>query len=312
MPFTEMNASCQPSEIYIHGEPGAVIRPEHDLGTSQVVLVVADGGPRVHLTGLTFVDGLAIRVDGSELTMENCVFDGSRTGQVGPDGGEQLIPRRRMLASSPPPASPPSSPPRPPDRALNVHGGYVHMLRSVFAQLEGGAIVVTERGALALDSCELRGNRADDGGAALIVGGSASFALSVFESNAASREGGALAVRAGAVILGDGTLFERNRAPTGRSISLTGGTLRYELPTPPARWVLIPDGSTISTLTFGTIESDFPFPCSAGVYAPTNDTLVQSGPMCGGPCPPGHFCSGSTTDPIPCPAGTYCPQVKRG
>ena len=42
-------------------------------------VLVADGAPRLHLIGLRFVEGLAIRIDGGELDVDDCVFDGNRT-----------------------------------------------------------------------------------------------------------------------------------------------------------------------------------------------------------------------------------------
>lgn len=77
------------------------------------------------------------------------------------------------------------------------------------------------------------------------------------------------------------TLLVRNRAARGSAIRLSStATLEYTLPTPPARWVFVTGtGSTSSVAPGSEVDSDFPFPCSAGLVGST-EAEHQTGPQC--------------------------------
>ena len=78
------------------------------------------------------------------------------------------------------------------------------------------------------------------------------------------------------------------------------------LPTPLSHWVFITDGSDRSRLTTGSIDSDYPFPCSPGIVGSSKASRDQSGPQCSYPCPKGYYCPLATSEPKPCTLGSYC------
>lgn len=75
----------------------------------------------------------------------------------------------------------------------------------------------------------------------------------------------------------NGTIFEANAAPHGRSFELINGSIHYTLPAPPGRWVNVRQGNTFFGLE--TEELDFPFACSPGVVGGSTPE-VQKAPGC--------------------------------
>ena len=101
-------------------------------------------------------------------------------------------------------------------------------------------------------------------------------------NNSATISGGALRVIAGTVNLLNKTILSANSAPSGSSALVNGrGSVTYTLPAPSGRWVLTPDGLTYR-LERGSIETDFPFTCNAGLVGGPS-AVDQSSPACGGP-----------------------------
>ena len=49
------------------------------MGAAEAPPPSPEGAPRIHLIGLRFVEGLAIRVEGGGLDVDDCFFDGNRT-----------------------------------------------------------------------------------------------------------------------------------------------------------------------------------------------------------------------------------------
>ena len=84
------------------------------------------------------------------------------------------------------------------------------------------------------------------------------------------------------------------------------GELSYTLPAPLAHWIYITDGSGRTQLTPSSINGDYPFPCSPGIFGNSNRTEDQSGPQCTGICPSGFFCPIATSVPTPCRLGAFC------
>ena len=103
---------------------------------------------------------------------------------------------------------------------------------------------------------------------------------------------------------------ESRRSQRRLSRSTTGGPiptrqqLSYVLPAPPAHWILALDGIA-SDIPHGGIDSDYPFPCSAG-YLGGATPEWQRGPQCREPCPKGKFCGPATLVAQNCTAGSYC------
>lgn len=89
-------------------------------------------------------------------------------------------------------------------------------------------------------------------------------------------------VDGGRVRLLNKTMFSRNWAPAGGAIHLVpAGSIEYELPAPPGRYLFIPQGDTLQ-LQAGGVELDFPYACAAGVMGGIS-TVEQTGPGCAGP-----------------------------
>jgi hypothetical protein len=179
------------------------------------------------------------------------------------------------------------------------------------SQLEGDANVTL------IDS-NVRGNRAQTGGAVHVSGGSMlRIEYSSIVDNAASVSGGAIQVRGaspllsleqpltslpscscpncawlnlrmqvelGRVELLNMTLLDQNTAPNGHGSSIylaSSGSLRYTLPTLPARYLFIRQGDTFE-LRPGAEDASFPYACPAGVVGGSLPE-EQSGPACSRP-----------------------------
>ncbi len=85
----------------------------------------------------------------------------------------------------------------------------------------GGGAVFTKRGTLRVTATRFEHNEGATGGAALIEGlADAAFAQCVFAGNAATNEGGALAVRDDAAVALHDCRFENNRAPAGTAVAV--------------------------------------------------------------------------------------------
>eukprot|EP00966_Prymnesium_polylepis_P061918 1436653-Prymnesium_polylepis.1 len=112
----------------------------------------------------------------------------------------------------------------------------------------------------------------------------------------------------GQVYLSNRTFFERNIAGgSGSSINLVfPGTLDYTFPAPPGRYLFVRTGNTF-LLADGAEDSDFPYPCPAGIIGGFNAD-VQRSPACSRPCDGGRYCPPATTQSQPCPVGYYVRQ----
>jgi hypothetical protein len=76
-------------------------------------------------------------------------------------------------------------------------------------------------------------------------------------------------------------------------------SVSYELPAPLGRWAFDPVNAGISYLPLSTtIESDYPYACSAGLLG--ESYASQSTPGCSGPCPAGSWCGMGSHVPTPC------------
>eukprot|EP00966_Prymnesium_polylepis_P026930 622619-Prymnesium_polylepis.1 len=207
-----IDANVTSSEIVIQGD-GATLQS----AAGGPAFVIRAGAPRVRLTDLRLDDSVAISIEGGDVTIDGCHFDGAAaTGREG--NGRALTEDDGR-----------------PAHALKVQGGRVRVKGVTFSALRGGAALVTA-GELLVDNCTFQGNAADMGGAVLITGGSARITRTQFSRNRAQTSGGALQVDGGACVLADGTQFLDNRAPLGSSLQFSGGVLNYELPSPLAHW----------------------------------------------------------------------------
>ena len=193
---------------------------------------------------------------------------------------------------------------------LVVDGGRVDvsqcLFRNVTTATDGGAISVTS-GTLIVRSSRFEGNSAlGNGGAVHVANGDVSLEACRFAGNTAGVQGGALHVSGGHVALRSGTLLEGNSARSGgRSLFVNdGGTLAYHLPAPLGRWIY--GGSLTYEQLVGSVDSDYPLPCSAGLYGNGLGAPHQTGPQCSGPCPQGFYCPPATVEPLAC-SGGYCP-----
>ena len=213
------------------------------------------------------------------------------------------------------------------------------------APFSGGAVRATG-GATSLLNCTLSGNLARSGSAIAVSGDATRVTVtgSLLQGNIA-RERGTLHVLGGGVMLEAGTRFVGNTAGGGgHSISHTNGRIVYGLPTPLGHWLastfrciwyripcpvgddqcvyddqpLLPsqpcdlatqpelEGRVITILPLGSIDEDYPYLCSSGLYGSTSDVSVQSTPQCQGYCPGGYKCGPATVVPVACSPGTYC------
>eukprot|EP00966_Prymnesium_polylepis_P334207 7389602-Prymnesium_polylepis.1 len=173
------------SEVWIFGEPSSTLQAEG----SAAALVFHNGAPRVNFRSLNFA-GLAIRVEGGDLAVEDCNFTGKSAGLQG---------------TSPEP------------RALTIVRGTVRILDATFSHFDGGAIAVMA-GRLDVDAATLHDNSAATGGALLVTGGWALLKRVVFRNNMGKTSGGALQVDDGVVELAQQTRFVTNWAPQGASL----------------------------------------------------------------------------------------------
>jgi predicted outer membrane repeat protein len=157
----------------------------------------------VYLHNLHLTNSLTAHVEGGVVTFEGCQFTGSSTVD------------ERALGSG-----------LSQRRALNVHhGGIVHIARSRFFNLGGGAIAVTA-GTVVIDESTFCDNRADKGGALLLFNGVVRLTGILFRKNRAQTSGGALYVDGGVVELARETRFIDNKAPQGASLCVAAARTR--------------------------------------------------------------------------------------
>ena len=290
-----LDGTLAPSELTIEAAPAAATADGNDGGS--VPVLVLDGvvldAPQVTLRGLQLVGGVV--VTGGNLRVGNCTYSdgaaasGRRELSELRESGSALLPEGLRA------------------RAIAVTGGVVELSDVRFQGLIAGGAVGMSAGQLRMRGCALHGNAAARGAGVYVRGGRAVIEASYFAYNEASESGGALCVDAGDVSLGNQTLLEHNVAPRGTGASIFSSVyLRYALPTPLARWVLISDGGGEASLAPGAIDDEFPYPCSPGLLGDSYDALVQSGPLCSGACPAGYSCGKATIFPVACPNGTFC------
>jgi predicted outer membrane repeat protein len=167
-------------------------------------------------------------------------------------------------------------------RALTLSGGHTMLSQTVLSAHSAGAIHVLHSASLTLIECTVEDCRAQTGGAVLVDGPRSKVVIanSSLINNSATVSGGAIQVNAGSVHLLNETMLTKNSAPSGSSTMIVDGSVAYALPAPPGRWVLAPDGLT-SLLQRGSIDTDFPFVCSAGLVSGSS-AVEQSTPGCGG------------------------------
>jgi predicted outer membrane repeat protein len=177
---------------------------------------------------------------------------------------------------------------------------------STFEDHSAGGIVLAH-GHLVLKDSILQRNLAVNGGAMRVSGGHAEVSDCRFEQNEATESGGALHVDGGEVELSNRTVLLQNRAPTGKAVEFTNGSLSYTLPVPLGRWLLVTTGTTLA-LEPSAQNSDYPFACSPGLIGDSSLTDEQNGPWCSRACDPGYYCPSATSVPQPCLEGTYCEQ----
>ena len=274
-----MDGRLSPSELRLEAASEGVTLLT--AGTATLITLQA-GSPPLTLVGVTLAGQLVV-LNGS-LQLENCTVQMRQTTE-------------RRLSSSLMTTS---------GHAVIVAGGSVLLLNVLLRENSGGAVSVVA-GVLHMRQCSLLSNSAARGAALYVGGGTVTVEETAILDNAASESGGGLFVSGGRVIISNRTLLQRNTAPRGAGASIFSTVaLRYGLPTPLSRWVLIPDGRGEATLAAGAVDDDFPYPCSAGLYGNSYDPADQSGPQCSGACPAGYSCGTATIDPAPCPNGTFC------
>eukprot|EP00966_Prymnesium_polylepis_P310710 7178749-Prymnesium_polylepis.2 len=245
-----------------------------------LLLTLAHRELRLHITQVRLLGRL--RIEAGELRLADCSVEGEGDTSHSTDA----------------------------QRALSIVGGSAILTRTRMRGHSGGAIGVWAATVVLL-GCSIQESRALVGGAMHVGQGSmVEVASSLFVDNEATESGGALQVDGGQLHMLNETVFERNSAPPGGGSSINlgaEGTLRYTLPAPPGRWLFIPRG-TVFQLEPGAVESDFPYPCPAGVVGGTS-VKEQSSPQCSRPCDSGRLCPPATTVPQPCPRGSFCPRA---
>ena len=167
---------------------GTTLRPSVD---AQPLITLKRGAPHVHVSNVYLLG--VITVEGGELTLDGCHFDGDSVS------GRRL----QALAAA--------------GRALLVSGGIVRVFGGSFSNLKGGAIGVTG-GELDLHGTTLEDNRATAGGALLVTGGTVRVARALFRGNVGVASGGALQVEGGEMELAQSTLLVDNEAPRGSAL----------------------------------------------------------------------------------------------
>ena len=196
------------SEVRLQGEEGTVLRLATSPSRRRLVparaeahvLTIEQGAPPVYLEGLRIAS--ALRVNGGSLRISRCTL-GHADATL---------------------------------RALSVSGGLVSVERTTLTNATAGAIAVSG-GHVEMSDSVLRENRAEEGGAMSVSGGSVTATRCRFEDNDAAVEGGGLFATGGTVALGNLTLLRGNSAPVGASISARDASLSYVLPAPLTRYV---------------------------------------------------------------------------
>ena len=205
-----IDGSVWASEVSIVGDEGAVIRLP--LASERRQLSAFNGTVRaavvlstqllIQLHGVAFQGGAstfgvaAVVVESGEFVMHNCTV-------------------RNVQGS----------------RAFHANGGSSTILSSLFEANLAGAIVAASGGKLFIGSSALVNNSAENGGALAVTGNLTEVALVAtrIARNSAKVRGGGLFVSSGNVILANSTLLEKNSAPDGAALHLSGGTTACEL-----------------------------------------------------------------------------------
>ena len=310
--------SVHASEVLLVGSgEGAVLMAADDVDTTQPLLTLQAGTPRIRLENLQ-IEG-TILVEGGQLELVNCTMAGPLHAAASRYSSVGMITGRRLQSGV-------SSNDESLHAADHINGSYNASMEGMPALLISGESsdvvvrhtsiegftsggVVLSSGSLALLSSELRANRASVGAALRVLGGYAFVNESQFEDNVAQQSGGAMHVSGGTVELAHRTLLRNNEAPSGSAVQYNAGWLSYALPTPLGRWLLIPDGLTADFFSEATsINADYPYACSAGIVGSSYAIIEQNGPWCSGSSPPGYYCESACSEPIACPRGGYCPE----
>ena len=199
------DGSVLASEVSIIGDKGAVIRlplasERRQLSTYNGAIpaaIVLSTQLLIQLQDVTFQSGAssfgiaAVVVESGELVMHNCTVRGVQG-----------------------------------TRALHANGGSSTIISSLFEANLAGAIVAASGGKLFIGSSALVNNSAANGGALAVTGDSTEVAVVAtrIARNSAKVRGGGVWVAAGNVVLANSTLLEKNMAPDGAALHLSGGS----------------------------------------------------------------------------------------
>ena len=197
----------QASEVSIVGDEGAVIRlplasARRQLSDDAIPAAIVLSR-QLLIQGVAFQGGsssfgvAAVVVESGDLAMHNCTVRGVQG-----------------------------------TRALHANGGSSTILSSLFEANLAGAIVAASGGRLYIGSSALVNNSAANGGALAVTGNLTEVALVAtrIARNSAKVRGGGLHVTSGNVVLANSTMLEKNTAPDGAALHLSGGTTACELP----------------------------------------------------------------------------------
>ena len=224
--------------------------------------------------------------------------------------------------------------------------GHATLKSSHLTSFSGGGASVSGGATLEIESSVIKDNGRSSAarfGGVQVTGGMAVITSTLIENNGfvnsdcASDQcvrGGGIRLVPGAASFGrvelkSGTQLQGNMAYEGRSIYIhrdvaeswkdracTNPNVRpskqpvtYELPAPPAHYVVIMGkGLTTAEISKGLIDENYPFECAPGKYGADVSRDVQATPRCSGPCPEGFSCPVATVEPQICARSTYCPE----
>ena len=252
------------------------------ITASESALIIANltlrvGAPPVHLTGVR-LSVHSIRLEGGTLEVSNCTLTSA----------EPVARSRRLFDGLPPQPSDSDS-----DVAamVDVRGAAAFTAHNTIFEDAGAALAITDSAVVQISACTLR--RLNNSVIVRLTigrGGHVRFSSTAIVDDSST----ALRVDEGTVVLANHTVLLRN----ARALVVGwGASITYELPAPLGRWVFDPNNDGISD-QLQSIDSDYPYACSAGLLGETYDT--QSTPGCTRTCPAGQWCGMASSAPTPC------------